>query len=443
MDDYKKILRPVILSFIVYILGLIYIERHETMLLLPWFLFLFAEFLVIYLKCEHESQIKFAVFSSVVFRAIFFFSLPVLSDDFYRFIWDGLLLNAGMNPFVLTPVEIMQEGLPIHGITEELYSNLNSKPYHSIYPPINQMVFFIATFIFPKSIAGGVFVIRLVLFAAEVGSLILLFKLAKVYKFPRKNILFYALNPLVILEVTGNLHFEGLMIFFLLFSIYLLKRSGIQKSALLFGLAISTKLIPVIGWALLLKRIKLKRSFHFILISGGITFFLFIGFFSKPFLEGISSSIGLYFQKFEFNASLYYIIREIGFYVRGYNVIKTAGIWLALITFSSIIIYAAIEYYKKVNFPTALMVIWTIYLLFSTTVHPWYILPLVAFSLFGRYRYPLAWSLLIFFTYANYQLNEYHEIIWIVIAEYSILAIFIYREVTKHEFSLESKLAKK
>ena len=65
----------------------------------------------------------------------------------------------------------------------------------------------------------------------------------------------------------------------------------------------------------------------------------------------------------------------------------------------------------------------TVYLLMSTTVHPWYITPLVALAVFTDYRFPIAWSMLVIVSYAGYTETGYTENINLVITEYVLLAI--------------------
>ena len=69
----------------------------------------------------------------------------------------------------------------------------------------------------------------------------------------------------------------------------------------------------------------------------------------------------------------------------------------------------------------------SIYLIFTTTVHPWYAsLPLVL-CLFTNFRYPVLWTALITLTYINYSYASYHENLWVVAMEYSIVFIvFVY-----------------
>ena len=73
----------------------------------------------------------------------------------------------------------------------------------------------------------------------------------------------------------------------------------------------------------------------------------------------------------------------------------------------------------------------TVYLLLATTVHPWYLaLPLVL-CLFTRYRYPVLWTLVIFFTYINYSYDPYWENLWVVAVEYLIVLTFLLVEVQR------------
>ena len=102
------------------------------------------------------------------------------------------------------------------------------------YPPVSQLVYALAGIIAPKSIWGGVVVMRLVLILADVISLFFIQKILRYLKLPAHRAFWYFLNPLVILELTGNLHFEGLMVAFLAASFWLLFSEKIRLGSLTF-----------------------------------------------------------------------------------------------------------------------------------------------------------------------------------------------------------------
>src|SRR5215472_2817555 len=67
---------------------------------------------------------------------------PRLSTDIYRYIWDGRLQGAGINPYLYLPVDPRVAGLR----DDSIYPNINRKEYaHTIYPPVAQMFFFAVT----------------------------------------------------------------------------------------------------------------------------------------------------------------------------------------------------------------------------------------------------------------------------------------------------------
>jgi hypothetical protein len=246
---------------------------------------------------------------------------------------------------------------------------------------------------------------------------------------PIVNVLLFALNPLVIIELTGNLHFEGLIIFFMLLAVYLLLRNLWFASAVSMAMAIGSKLVPAIFLPVLISRLGIKQSVRYGMVVSITLLICFFPLFNKEVIQSMSTSMGLYFNKFEFNASLYYLVREFGYWKYGYNIIQTVGWKLGVIAAILIFILSFRYGLKWQNTQpisiTSLVSDWmwalSIYFFFTTILHPWYITTLIALSVFTSYRFPIIWSGLIFLTYAGYTQNSFHENLWLTAIEYVIV----------------------
>ena len=261
---------------------------------------------------------------------------------------------------------------------------------------------------------------RGVLFLAEVGTLLLLPRLFARWNLPPGRVLIYALNPLIILEITGNLHFEGLMVFFLALAFWLLARQRLYLAATAFAGAVIAKLLPVLFLPFLWRRLGTRRAWTFYLLAGGLVALSVLPLLSGVFLANFGDSLDLYFRKFEFNAGVYTLIRWIGYQVKGYNIIGSLGPALALCTVAGITILAFAEKRPALpDWPRACLWAICIYLLFTTTVHPWYVSLPVFLCAFTRYRFPVLWSGLIMLTYLQYAGGSFRELPWIMALEYS------------------------
>jgi alpha-1,6-mannosyltransferase len=80
----------------------------------------------------------------------------------------------------------------------------------------------------------------------------------------------------------------------------------------------------------------------------------------------------------------------------------------------------------------------TVYLLLSTTVHPWYITTLVALTAMSHFRFAAVWSGLAILSYAAYRTSAYTESLWLITLEYAIVFIwltvelYLYRQQKKY-----------
>lgn len=419
-------------ALLFFTVGLAYFtEQSDTTQFFVLSISFFSTFLFVNLWETKPQQIWFFIGIGILLRLVLLPSFPLLSDDIYRFIWDGHLLREGISPFEHLPSYYAEAGFPVLGLSETLYSELNSPNYYTIYPPVAQLTFVVGVLISPESWWGAAVVMRLFIFLAEIGSIFLIVKLLEHFKYSVKNVYLYALNPLIIIEITGNLHFEGVMIFFLLLAFYILvKGKNYLLSAGAMSLAIASKLLPLLFLPFLIKRLGFVKSLIYFAAVGILTVLLFAPITGAFFLENFGNSLDLYFRKFEFNASIYYLARWVGYQYSGWNMIGTIGPALAVLTFSSIIIKMLFE--KNVqwkNLPHQMLFAICLYLLFTTTVHPWYLALPVVLCLFTRFRFPILWSGLVWLTYLNYSGEVYEEKIWAVVLEYTLVGLYAFWEL--------------
>ena len=418
-------------SFFLVIIGFLgyYPQQNDFTLLFPGFLAAFGGYYFFCTKLASQNNFYFWLAVAVLARFILLFSTPNLSDDIFRFIWDGRLLNHGINPFEQLPSYYMIAGNEVDGITKSIFDELNSQEYFTVYPPVCQAIFAFSTWLFPKSILGTIITMKAFFLFFEIGTLIFLYKLLSHFKLDKKLILWYALNPLIILELTGNLHFEALMVFFLIAAIYYYEKSNLTISGIAMGLAIATKLLPLMFLPFFIRRLGWKKAMIYFTIIGVSLVALFAPLFSSVFLSNIGSSIGLYFQRFEFNGSIYYFFRWLGLVISGHNIIEGLGPILALIVFFTIISRT----HKETDLSTLhlirqMLFSLTLFLFLTTTVMPWYLSGLILFSVFTGHRYPMVWSFMILMTYINYSYPEFEENFMVVRIEYLVVWAVVWKE---------------
>ena len=391
----------------------------------------------------------------ITFRLLFIAILPNLSQDFYRFIWDGRLITQGISPYLFTPENYIEDTsnsfVTIVNQAQELYNGMGSlnRSHFSNYPAINQLCFAIASVFAGKSILGSVMVVRIILILADIGILCIGKKLLVKLHLNPNQIFWYFLNPFIVIELTGNLHFEGVMLFFLIASLYLLHQKKWLGSAGLLGISVSVKLIPLLFLPLYYRWFSTDLNKGFFKLAGfyfivlGTVIFTFTPFLSAQFISNFSKTIFLWFQNFEFNASIYYIIRWMGFKIVGWNMIAIIGKILPLFVILFILLFTFLRKNKSTQqLITSMLFGVSIYFLFSTTIHPWYIATPLLLSVFTKYKFPIIWSLAVILSYNAFGVDGFSENLYLVALEYlTVIGFFIWELIKlRKETVFSSKL---
>lgn len=402
--------------------------------------------LLFFKKNKSQAEIRWYIGLGIALRLLLLFSIPNLSDDFYRFLWDGHLTVAGIHPFAHTPDYFVKRQIFPEGINPELFARLNSPEYHTVYPPVCQAVFALAAWLSLDSVWVGVLVMKLFLLVCETGSIWLL-----VRRFTPIPLLSgaapgiaYALNPLILLEIAGNCHFEGAMIFFLLAGLWALEQSKLKQAAVWWALAAAAKLVPLMFVPILWRRLGWRKGWVFSAVLAGVSLVLFAPLWSV--LPNILSSLDLYFRQFQFNASVYYLLRGIGFWVKGFDIGESLGPFLGLATVVGVLWIAwcthrpagegvvnctAASSHASTSEPSglglyqALLCALLLQLCLSATVHPWYVTVPFAIGLLTRWRFPIVWTGLAGLSYSHYADGAFLENYWLIALEYSVLWVFI------------------
>ena len=171
-------------------------------------------------------------------RAMLLLEPPAFSSDIYRYVWDGRVQAAGINPYRYIPADPALESLR----DADVYPQINRANYaRTIYPPVAQIVFALV-----GRIHDGVTSMRLAMVAFEGLAVICLLRLLPLAGLPPERILIYAWNPLALWSFASDGHVDAIAIGLLGVALFLRARRKDTWAGVALAGAVLAKFLPVV-----------------------------------------------------------------------------------------------------------------------------------------------------------------------------------------------------
>ncbi|HUK07930.1 MAG TPA: glycosyltransferase 87 family protein [Stellaceae bacterium] len=165
-------------------------------------------------------------------------ALPYLSDDINRYIWDGRVEAAGINPYRYIPVDPHLAALR----DDVIFPNVNRSTYApTIYPPVAEYVFLIAT-----RVSESLTWMRAMMVGSEVATIVLLLRLFTLFNLPRERILIYAWHPLALWEFSGSGHIDAAAVTFVMLALWARRRDAMWLTGSALAAAALVKFLPAV-----------------------------------------------------------------------------------------------------------------------------------------------------------------------------------------------------
>lgn len=308
---------------------------------------------------EKKLPLLFISICSIVSVGIYLYHPPKLSNDVYRYLWDGLVQKEGYNPYLYVPGD-----WKFHDLQEanmKLFRHVDWRDKFTPYPPVAQFIFTEAHTLFDKfGLLAGKFLFA---FPLILSAGILYFLMNK------KLYAAFILNPLLLLEGVANAHLDTWVLFFMIAGLFLYSKKQFIPASLVWTLAIATKVYPILFVPFFLldmvKKKRFKEVFISMILSGGMLYLLY-----RPFIGESLFPITHYLtlpNEQEYNASLYrYLYLYLG--------METPGVFLLASKISGIIFVsgAFVLLVMKKYSPLLLLSVAILYLICSPIVFPWY-----------------------------------------------------------------------
>lgn len=222
-------------------------------------IYLVAAWIIFRARSSRSTFLIVIVFAAI-FRLSILFAPPYLSDDIYRYVWDGRVQAAGINPYRYIPAD---EALaPLRD--ETIYPRINRRDYaHTIYPPGAQVIYFLAT-----RVSERVTWMKTVMVGFEALAIWALLQLLASFNLPAQRVLIFAWHPLLVWEIAGSGHIDAASIAFVVLALLARRRQWDAATGAALAGATLIKLFPIILLPALYRRWgwKMPVSFGLIII---------------------------------------------------------------------------------------------------------------------------------------------------------------------------------
>lgn len=229
-----------------------------------WFLKVVAVQIPVYLAAawlslrspDSRSVLMLGLIFAALFRLSIIFSPPYLSDDIYRYIWDGRVQSAWINPYRYIPSDEALASLR----DEKIYPNINRRDYaHTMYPPVAEGIYLLTT-----RISESVTWMKATMAGFEAITVWAIIQLLASFGFARQRVLIYAWHPLAIWEFAGSGHVDAIAIAFVALAFLARRRNGEACTGVLLACATLVKIFPVVLFPALFKRWNWKMPLAFV-----------------------------------------------------------------------------------------------------------------------------------------------------------------------------------
>lgn len=354
---------------------------------------------------------------AALFRLLAFPQPPSLSDDAWRYVWDGRLVANGINPYHHFPADSL-----LSSYHDDLYRLQGYPETNTIYPPVAQLIFASAVAL------GGPFnadplvlyyLYKLLLIAADLAAILLLVRMLERLRRSTSGAILYAWHPLVVVELAGQGHTDVFWVLAVGLALYgvLYRRAGSGMPGLAFGVGV--RLFPVLLMPVWFRFIEKKKRTVSLLLSLPFLILLYPLFEPEAFQRYFT--VAARFTNFyEFNGGFYFVVKGV---LDDLKIVPSNTIAGVITTGLMLLCVGAITLWPlhKRTFSALLariLPIITLQILLSAKVHIWYfVLPLYLLALKPDRRFLLPWmwaALIAPMTYLYYAVQPHREHLWVV-----------------------------
>ncbi len=360
--------------------------------------------------CRRLSAVPTAVLlTGVLLRLVLLASPPTLSDDVFRYLWEGHIQWSGFNPFLFPP-----DHMDLLPNRDAVYEQVAHRTVPTIYPPLAQWLFAGASLFYSPLAWKGLAA------AADLGIMWVLARNGRVWA-----AVLWALHPLPAVESAASGHLEPIAILLALCALAKAERDDAKGASLLATLGGGIKLLPVVLLPVLLRGRSRQEVFRISAACCGLAAVV-----SLPYLSAgseLSRGLQTYAQHWSHNASVFSVL----LWGTGDPIqarLLGAGIGVG------VVLWAWTQ-----RLPPGEFLLWITgaLVLLSPVVHPWYVLwPLAAGLWVGSWPFSVLAStcLLSYGVLQGYDpaVGDWEELTWIPWLEYPPLLLALLAARWRH-----------
>jgi len=389
-----------------------------------WYLIAFVGFAIVVAVLERlDMPWHWLLAVGLLLRLALLFTEPSLSDDVYRYLWEGQLVTDGISPYsfaINDPAAV--------AIDSDVRAMVNNQSLASPYLPFAHLLFGLVDWLLPAQ-AWSMQLVMVLFDTVAAGAILALLRVAEL---PDRRVLLYWLNPLAVVEVGHGAHIDAVILALSAWGIWLAigpRRTtwlGFYAGPVLLAAAALTRplavlFVPVLYWLWSWRqRVTWAVAFALpIVISGLFTSF---GLTQASAGRGGFGSARAYADTFRFNSGIYHWFETWvggrGLDDRGWNEPRSLTQLIVTVVVFAILagfFFAGSREHTRRGDLRLLALPLVMYVLLAPVMHPWYLLTLLGFVPFlapgddeplSRWLVPAPWlilSALVFCSYLTYE----------------------------------------